>query len=59
MGVKDFINKLRWTYATRAIGLGLLAFAVLNPKDPDRGTFILGAMGFLGSELVANKEPKK
>lgn len=50
---------LRWVYATRAIGIGLLAFAMLNPKDPDRGTFILGGLGFLGSELVANKEPKK
>jgi hypothetical protein len=55
--VKDFANSLRWTYATRLIGIVMLAYALLNPKDPDRGTFLLGALGFLGSELVAKKEP--
>jgi hypothetical protein len=57
--VKEWADVFRWVYATRAIGVALLAYAMLSPHDPDRGTFILGGLGFLGSELVASKEPKK
>lgn len=57
--MKDFFDRLRWVHGTRFVGIALIAYAMLNPKDPDRGTFILGGLGFLGGELVAGKEAKK
>lgn len=57
--MKDFLDRLRWVHGTRLVGISLLAYAMLNPKDPDRGTFIMGGLGMLGTELVAGKEAKK
>jgi hypothetical protein len=57
--VKDFLYKLRWFHATRIIGATFLAYGLLNPKDPDRGTIMLIGSGFIGGEFVAKSEPKK
>jgi hypothetical protein len=46
-------------HGTRLIGLALLGYAMLFPEDPDRGTFIMGGLGMLGTELVAGREAKK
>jgi hypothetical protein len=57
--VKGLSDKVRWYYATRLIGAVFLAYGLLNPKDPDRGTILLIGSGFIGGEFVAKSEPKK
>lgn len=57
--VKALVNKLKWFYATRAIGTVLILFGVFGDKTPERSTIILTGAGLLGIDKVARSEPGK
>ncbi len=51
------LQKLKWYYATRAIGVFIVAYELfLNANTPERGTLILAGVGLLGFDFVARKD---
>lgn len=52
------VNRLRWYFFTRGLGVLLLAYGLLIDKSGDRGTIILTGAGFVGLDRVARNDPK-
>ena len=57
MDMRDFLRRLYWYHATRALAVSLIVYAVVIESDPgNRGTCITAAIGLLAAEPVGRRE---